>query len=242
MRRRGKPFHPADLQRHHHAQDPAYIWQRLQQIRFGRDFHQRLESLLNVRELHFQKIQRHQFQFHTLPGVFWQLSQAFAEALPALHTKQVAYPGNLHVVTRQGPLNPILQPRSAAPKTYAAAATLAGPAVPPVESILPVGSRCAAECLSRWHLLCRSSCRFCPSASWLPAGELNVDGARLPPSRPPSSNSARPLPMRFASLPAATPKTDDIAPDHVLLGSRAKLRPVRSPSRKPNISCEHRTR
>src|SRR6266480_3680461 len=108
----GKVERFANLQRHHHAQNPTHIRQRLQQIGFCRYFHQLLESLLDVPQLHFQEIQRHQFQFHTLPGVFRQLSQALAQAQPALPTKQVAHPGYLNVVTCKGSLNPILQPRS----------------------------------------------------------------------------------------------------------------------------------
>src|SRR5438270_609206 len=41
----------------------------------------------------------------------------------------------------------------AAPRTCAAAATPAGRVAPTAESILRVGFRCAAECLSRWHLV-----------------------------------------------------------------------------------------
>src|SRR5437879_13682652 len=219
MRSRAKPLHLADLQRHHHAQNPTHIRQRLQQIGFCRYFHQLLESLLDVPQLHFQEIQRHQFQFHTLPGVFRQLSQALAQGAACPPHQTGRSPRLSECCNVPG----LLESDSsaafvAAPRTCAAAATPAGRVAPTAESILRVGSRCAAECLSRWHLPCQSSCRSCPSASWLPVDELIAAGARLLPSHLPSSNSARPLPKRFASLRAIAPEIADTAPDHVLLG------------------------
>jgi hypothetical protein len=77
----------------------------------------------------------------------------------------------------------------------------------------------------------------CPCASWLPADASSADGGRLPPSRPPSSNSGRWLPRRIANLPASAPGIADTVPDHGLPALLGKARPVRSPPRTPSEPC-----
>src|ERR1041385_3787086 len=98
MRRRRKPFDSADLERQHHAPNPAHIGQGLEQIRLRIYLHDGIELLFHLLDLDLHKVEHHQLEFNTLPREFRQFFQAHPQAPPTVHPKYIL-PSKLDVVT-----------------------------------------------------------------------------------------------------------------------------------------------